>query len=325
MTATNEPQVVGRFAPTPSGRMHLGNVFSALMAWLAVRSADGRMVLRIEDLDTRAQNPQVAQDLMRDLEWLGLDWDEGPYYQSQRRDLYQAAVDDLAARGLTYPCFCSRADLHAASAPHASDGTYIYQGTCRGLTPAQVAEKATGRPPATRLIVPAATDPAGTIAFTDAVYGPQREVLASECGDFIIRRSDGVFAYQLVVVVDDGLMGINQVVRGMDLLGSCARQTYLARLLGFQPPAYAHVPLLVAPDGRRLAKREKDLDLGALRAAGVSPQQICGALAAAAGFIEPGQKSSPQELIEAFSWEKLAAHRGNIVVDDDFLSSLVGD
>ncbi len=325
MTATNEPQVVGRFAPTPSGRMHLGNVFSALMAWLAVRSADGRMVLRIEDLDTRAQNPQVAQDLMRDLEWLGLDWDEGPHYQSQRRDLYQAAVDDLAARGLTYPCFCSRADLHAASAPHASDGTYIYQGTCRGLTPAQVAEKATVRPPATRLIVPAATDPAGTIAFTDAVYGPQREVLASECGDFIIRRSDGVFAYQLVVVVDDGLMGINQVVRGMDLLGSCARQTYLARLLGFQPPAYAHVPLLVAPDGRRLAKREKDLDLSALRAAGVSPQQICGALAAAAGFIEPGQKSSPQELIEAFSWEKLAAHRGNIVVDDDFLSSLVGD
>ncbi len=325
MTATNEPQVVGRFAPTPSGRMHLGNVFSALMAWLAVRSADGRMVLRIEDLDTRAQNPQVAQDLMRDLEWLGLDWDEGPYYQSQRRDLYQAAVDDLAARGLTYPCFCSRADLHAASAPHASDGTYIYQGTCRGLTPEQVAEKATVRPPATRLVVPAATDPAGAIAFTDAVYGPQREVLASECGDFIIRRSDGVFAYQLVVVVDDGLMGINQVVRGMDLLGSCARQTYLARLLGFQPPAYAHVPLLVAPDGRRLAKREKDLDLGALRAAGVSPQQICGALAAAAGFIEPGQKSSPQELIEAFSWEKLAAHRGNIVVDDDFLSSLVGD
>lgn len=325
MTATNEPQVVGRFAPTPSGRMHLGNVFSALMAWLAVRSADGRMVLRIEDLDTRAQNPQVAQDLMRDLEWLGLDWDEGPYYQSQRRDLYQAAVDDLAARGLTYPCFCSRADLHAASAPHASDGTYIYQGTCRGLTPEQVAEKATVRPPATRLIVPAATDPAGTIAFTDAVYGPQREVLASECGDFIIRRSDGVFAYQLVVVVDDGLMGINQVVRGMDLLGSCARQTYLARLLGFQPPAYAHVPLLVAPDGRRLAKREKDLDLGALRAAGVSPQQICGALAAAVGFIEPGQKSTPQELIEAFSWEKLAAHRGNIVVDADFLSSLVGD
>ncbi len=325
MTATNESQLVGRFAPTPSGRMHLGNVFSALMAWLAVRSADGRMVLRIEDLDTRAQNPQVAQDLMRDLEWLGLDWDEGPYYQSQRRDLYQAAVDDLAAHGLTYPCFCSRADLHAASAPHASDGTYIYQGTCRGLTPEQVAEKATVRPPATRLVVPAATDPAGAIAITDAVYGPQREVLASECGDFIIRRSDGVFAYQLVVVVDDGLMGINQVVRGMDLLGSCARQTYLARLLGFQPPAYAHVPLLVAPDGRRLAKREKDLDLGALRTAGVSPQQICGALAAAAGFIEPGQKSSPQELIEAFSWEKLAAHRGNIVVDDDFLSSLVGD
>ncbi len=324
-TAVTEPQVIGRFAPTPSGRMHLGNVFSALMAWLGARSAGGQMVLRIEDLDTRAQNPQVADALMRDLEWLGLDWDQGPFYQSQRKGIYQAAVDQLAASGLTYPCFCSRADLHAASAPHASDGTYLYQGTCRGLSPAQVAEKTAARPPATRLIVPDAADPAGTIAFTDLVFGPQREVLATECGDFIIRRSDGVYAYQLAVVVDDGLMGINQVVRGMDLLGSSARQTYLARLLGYEPPSYAHVPLLVAPDGRRLAKREKDLDLGALRAAGVTSGQICGVLAGAAGLIPPGQKITPQELIAVFSWEKLATRRNNIVVDADFLSSLVGD
>ncbi len=325
MIAANNAQVVGRFAPTPSGRMHLGNVFSALMAWLGARSVGGQMVLRVEDLDTRAQNPQVADDLMRDLEWLGLDWDQGPFYQSQRKDLYRQAVEDLAARSLTYPCFCSRADLHAAQAPHASDGTYIYQGTCRNLTPCQVAEKSAARRPATRLIVPAATDPAGTVTFVDQVFGPQREVLAHECGDFIIRRSDGVFAYQLAVVVDDGLMGVNQVVRGMDLLGSCARQTYLAHLLGFEAPAYAHVPLLVAPDGRRLAKREKDLDLGALRAAGVSPQQICGLLAGAAGLIEAGQNAMPRDLIGAFSWDKLAAHRGNIVVDGDFLSSLVGD
>lgn len=327
MTATtpNNHQVVGRFAPTPSGRMHLGNVFSALMAWLGARAAGGQMILRIEDLDTRAQNPQVADALMRDLEWLGLDWDQGPFYQSQRKDLYQEAIDSLAARGLTYPCFCSRADIHAASAPHASDGTYLYQGTCRSLSPAQVAEKTAVRPPATRLIVPGAADPAGTIAFTDLVYGPQREVLAAECGDFIIRRSDGVFAYQLAVVVDDGLMGVNQVVRGMDLLGSSARQTYLARLLGYEPPTYAHVPLLVAPDGRRLAKREKDLDLGALRVAGVSPQRICGVLAGAAGLIEPGQNVMPHDLIEAFSWDRLAAHPKNIVVDDDFLSTLVGD
>ncbi len=325
MIAANNVQVVGRFAPTPSGRMHLGNVFSALMAWLGARSVGGQMVLRIEDLDTRAQNPQAADDLMRDLEWLGLDWDQGPFYQSQRKDLYRQAVEDLAARGLTYPCFCSRADLHAAQAPHASDGTYIYQGTCRNLTPCQVAEKSAARQSATRLIVPAVTDPAGTVTFVDQVFGPQREVLASDCGDFIVRRSDGVFAYQLAVVVDDGLMGVNQVVRGMDLLGSCARQTYLAHLLGFEAPAYAHVPLLVAPDGRRLAKREKDLDLGALRAAGVSPQQICGLLAGAAGLIEAGQNVMPRDLIGAFSWDKLAAHRGNIVVDGDFLSSLVGD
>ena len=323
--AANKTQVVGRFAPTPSGRMHLGNVFAALMAWLGARSAGGQIVLRIEDLDTRAQNPQVADDLMRDLEWLGLDWDQGPFYQSQRQDLYCQAIEDLTERGLTYPCFCSRADLHAAEAPHASDGTYIYQGTCRNLTVDQVAEKSTARPAATRLVVPAATDPTGTVTFVDQVFGRRREVLSHDCGDFIVRRSDGVFAYQLAVVVDDGLMGVNQVVRGMDLLGSCARQTYLARLLGFEAPTYAHVPLLVAPDGRRLAKREKDLDLGALRAAGVSAQQICGLLAGVAGLIEPGQSVMPRDLIEAFSWDALAAHRGNIVVDGDFLSTLVGD
>ncbi len=325
MIAANNARVVGRFAPTPSGRMHLGNVFSALMAWLGARSAGGQMVLRIEDLDARAHNPQVADDLMRDLEWLGLDWDQGPFYQSQRQELYRQAIDDLTAQGLTYPCFCSRADLHAAQAPHASDGTYLYQGTCRNLTPSQVAEKSVSRPPAIRLIVPDGTDPAGTVTFVDQVFGPQREVLAHECGDFIIRRSDGVFAYQLAVVVDDGLMGVNQVVRGVDLLGSCARQTYLALLLGFGAPTYAHVPLLVAPDGRRLAKREKDLDLDALRAAGVSPQQICGLLAGTAGLIEPGQNVMPRDLIDVFSWGKLAAHRGNIVVDGDFLSTLVGD
>ena len=323
--AANKTQVVGRFAPTPSGRMHLGNVFAALMAWLGARSAGGQMVLRIEDLDTRAQNPQVADDLMRDLEWLGLDWDQGPFYQSQRQDLYCQAIEDLTERGLTYPCFCSRADLHAAQAPHASDGTYIYQGTCRNLTVDQVAEKSAARPAAARLVVPAAADPTGTVTFVDQVFGRRREVLAHDCGDFIVRRSDGVFAYQLAVVVDDGLMGVNQVVRGMDLLGSCARQTYLARLLGFEAPTYAHVPLLVAPDGRRLAKREKDLALGALRAAGVSAQQICGLLAGVAGLIEPGQSVMPRDLIEAFSWDALAAHRGNIVVDGDFLSTLVGD
>lgn len=319
-----EPTVIGRFAPTPSGRMHLGNVFSCLMAWLSARSAGGCIVLRIEDLDPRAQDKAVADRLMADLEWLGLPWDEGPYRQSERTDIYEDAVRRLGELGLTYPCFCTRAELHAATAPHASDGTYLYAGTCRDLTPEQIAERSCRRAPATRLRVPDKDDPAGTIEFCDLAYGPQREVLARECGDFLVRRSDGVFAYQLAVVVDDGLMGVNQVVRGRDLLGSSARQVYLARLLGLAAPAYGHVPLLTAPDGRRLSKRDQDLDLGALRQRGISSRRIVGALAAAAGIAQKGEEASPEELLGRFSWEKIAAHRGDIVINDEFLLGLVG-
>ena len=323
--ASSTPQVKGRFAPTPSGRMHLGNVFSALMAWLSAQAAGGTMVLRIEDLDPRAQHREVAETLMADLEWLGLTWDEGPYFQSDRTDIYTQAIADLAERGLTYPCFCTRSELHAASAPHASDGTYLYQGTCRALTPEDVATRAAVRPPATRLRVPDAKDPAGTITFRDLAFGPQREVLAQECGDFLVRRSDGVTAYQLAVVVDDGLMGVNQVVRGRDLLGSAARQTYLAELLGFSAPAYGHVPLLVAPEGRRLSKRDQDLDLGVLRQNGVAPERICGLLASKVGLVDEGTCASAEELISTFSWEKLAAHREDIVVDQQFLCDLIGE
>lgn len=319
-----EPTVIGRFAPTPSGRMHLGNVFSCLMAWLSARSAGGRIVLRIEDLDPRAQDKAVADRLMADLEWLRLPWDEGPYRQSERTDIYEDAVRRLRELGLTYPCFCTRAELHAATAPHASDGTYLYAGTCRDLTPEQIAERSCRRAPATRLRVPDKDDPAGTIEFCDLAYGPQREVLARECGDFLVRRSDGVFAYQLAVVVDDGLMGVNQVVRGRDLLGSSARQIYLARLLGLAAPAYGHVPLLTAPDGRRLSKRDQDLDLGALRQRGITSRRIVGALAAAAGIAQKGEEVSPEELLGRFSWEKIAAHRGDIVINDEFLLGLVG-
>lgn len=320
--ATNEkdPVVRGRFAPTPSGRMHLGNVFSALVAWLSARSAGGEIVLRIEDLDPRAQHSGVADTLMRDLEWLGLTWDEGPFWQTERVEIYGEAIERLDAMGLTYPCFCTRADLRAASAPHASDGALVYTGTCRALTEDEVARRALTRPPSTRLRVPEADDPAGTIEFVDLAYGPQREVLARDCGDFLIRRSDGVVAYQLAVVVDDALMGVNQVVRGHDLLPSCARQTYIARLMGWQPPEYGHVPLLVAPDGRRLAKRDRDLDLGALRERGVSAARITGALAALVGLIEPGLDATPDELVPLFSWDKIAAHREDVVIDDAFLS-----
>ena len=186
-----------------------------------------------------------------------------------------------------------------------------------------MARRSAERSPSLRLRVPDADDPAGTVEFRDLAYGPHREVLARDCGDFLVRRSDGVVAYQLAVVVDDALMGVTQVVRGHDLLPSCARQTYLARLLGWEPPQYGHVPLLVAPDGRRLAKRDRDLDLGALSERGVRPERIVGALAAAAGLAEPGCEASPEDLVGGFSWEEVAAHPGDVVVGEDFLDGLL--
>ena len=308
--------VVDRFAPTPSGRMHAGNVFAALMAWLGVRSAGGRLVLRIEDLDPRGRKPEATRLLLDDLRWLGLDWDEGPYYQSQRGDLYAETLRTLSDRGLTYPCFCTRAELHAAAAPHASDGTYVYAGTCRGLSPEEVERRRAQRPPATRLRVPADGDPTGTISFDDLVCGRHEESLARECGDFLVRRSDGVVAYQLAVVVDDALMGVNQVVRGNDLLGSTARQIYLQRLLGYDQPAYAHVPLLVAADGRRLSKRDLDLDLGQIRAREVGPERLLGRLAATVGLAEQGEHISADELVGRFSWVALAGDPQRHIVFD---------
>lgn len=310
--------VVGRFAPTPSGKIHLGNVFSALLAWASVRAAGGKMILRIEDLDPRAQNQSVADDLMRDYEWLGLSWDEGPFYQSRRTDAYQEALVTLSGRGLTYPCFCSRAELHAASAPHASDGTFVYQGTCRGLTKEQVAEKSKTRNPAIRLKVPDESSPLAQISVVDRVYGPYSENLARDCGDFLIRRSDGVFAYQLAVVVDDGLMGVTEVVRGRDLLPSAARQTYLGNLLGFGRHEYAHVPLLMGPDGHRLSKRNLDTDVASLREDGLSAEAIIGRLAEAIGVADPGERLTADEFANRFSWESVRRHKSDVVVDEKF-------
>lgn len=305
------PPVVGRFAPSPSGRMHLGNVFSCLVAWLSARSQGGRIVLRIEDLDTRCRQ-EWADALMRDLEWLGLTWDEGPYYQRERIAQYEEALGRLNARGLTYPCFCTRSELHAASAPHASDGTPIYAGTCRGLSAAEVAHREALRPPATRLRVPGLDDTADVVEFVDRVYGAQCEALAAECGDFLIRRSDGVFAYQLAVVVDDAAMGVTEVVRGCDLLGSTPRQIYLQNLLGLPHPRYAHVPLLVAEDGRRLSKRDGDLDMGALKERFGTPERLLGWLAGRTGIAPDSGPRSAGELAQLFSWNSVRAHRQNI-------------
>lgn len=314
LSDSSPQEVVGRFAPTPSGRMHLGNAFSALMAWASSRSVGGRMVLRIEDLDPRAQDARRSELLMDDLRWLGLDWDEGPFYQSRRGEAYLAALEELRERGLTYPCFCSRSELHAATAPHASDGTYVYSGRCRDLSPEEVALRSRERPAATRLRVPQTGEADATIAFDDLGFGHREECLRSECGDFLVRRSDGVVAYQLAVVVDDASMRVNQVVRGRDLLGSVARQTYLAHMLGHAAPTFGHVPLVVAPSGRRLSKRDRDLDLGALRTAGVRPQKIIGMLCHGMGLAGEGEEVDADELVRRFDWEAVRRHREDLVV-----------
>lgn len=306
--------VVGRFAPSPTGRMHLGNVYALLMAWLSARSQQGRVVLRIEDLDDRSRSGPWDTLLMDDLRWLGLDWDEGPYYQTDQLDLYRGALAALADAGLVYPCFCTRAELHAASAPHASDGTPVYAGTCRDLSAEAVAERSRVRPPAQRLRVPGAADPAGEIAFADRVYGERHETLARECGDFLVRRSDGVFAYQLAVVVDDVAMGVTEVVRGCDLLGSTARQVYLQNLLGYAHPCYAHVPLVVAPDGRRLSKRDRDCDMGVLRERFGTPERLLGWLAHAAGLAPSAEPVSAEQLADGFSWDAVRARHEDIMV-----------
>lgn len=289
--------MVGRFAPSPSGRMHLGNVFSAMLAWLSVRSQNGEMVLRIEDLDPDRCRPEYAETLKDDLRWLGLDWDREQIPQSRRSAAYEVQFQRLQAQGLIYPCYCTRGELHAASAPHASDGRFIYAGTCRNLTPEERAAKT--KAPAWRLVVPDRV-----YGFTDGLQGAFSENLARDCGDFIVRRADGVYAYQLAVVTDDGQGGVTQVVRGMDLLDSTPRQLYLYELLGLQAPEFYHVPLLTAPDGRRLSKREKDLDLGALRMTH-SPAQILGKLAFLAGILDRPEAVSAKELASVFSWEKV--------------------
>ena len=289
--------VVGRFAPTPSGRMHLGNVFAALIAWASVRSRGGEMVLRMEDLDTQRTSGEFAQILREDLAWLGLDYDRETPPQSLRGPVYDEYFQRLRDMGLLYPCYCTRSQLHSVNAPHLSDGTYVYSGACRNLTEEQCA--AFDRKPAWRVIVP---DKVWEI--TDRVQGAYSLNLATDCGDMVVRRADGVYVYQLAVTVDDGEAGVTEVVRGMDLLSSAPRQMYLQELFGFPHPDYGHVPMLLAPDGRRLSKRDRDLDLGELRKR-VSPETLIGTLAYAAGLIERNEPISARELAGEFSWEKL--------------------
>ena len=290
---------VGRFAPSPSGRMHLGNIFTAVLSWLSVKCRGGRWILRIEDLDPQRSRLEYARQIEDDLLWLGLDWDEGglesrgphgPYIQSRRGEFYAEALDKLCRHGLIYPCKCRRADIMATQAPHQSDGRIVYAGTCRPDSP---------------LFLPLSEMPAGAlrlrvenreIAFRDRLCGPLRVNLAEECEDFVVRRADGAWAYQLAVVVDDAAMGVTEVVRGCDLLLSAAQQIYLYALLGCRPPEFVHLPLICNAEGKRLSKRDADMSMEALRQA-FTPEQVLGMVAHKAGWMPAGSEVSLAELL----------------------------
>jgi glutamyl-tRNA synthetase len=351
--------------------MHLGNAWTAVLAWLSARNKGGAVVLRMEDLDPDRSKEHFAREILDDMAWLGLDWDEGPdkggpcgpYRQSKRRGYYQSCLDRLEEQGLLYPCWCTRAELrppaggraktagiscggrlsaangplahgdgaqarpgnedepaHAliAQAPHAGEADPPYAGTCLRLPPevraARAAAMAGGRAPALRVKAGG-----GRISFIDQILGPCSQDLASDCGDFVLRRSDGVHAYQLAVSADDAAQCITEVVRGADLLESTPRQIYLQRLFGWPQPAYAHVPLLVDPDGRRLSKRRGDVDLGLLRSRGVAPGTVMGYLAWKAGLLNAPHPVSPLELIDGFSFQPLP--RGPVVVEEHWLAA----
>ena len=294
-------EVKGRFAPSPTGRMHAGNVYAALMAWLVAKSQGGSIVLRIEDLDRERSKPQFIDAVMRDFELLGLTWDEGPYFQHDRDEAYEEAFSRLREEGLVYPCFCSRADLHASSAPHPGE-KLVYPGTCRNLTPDERARRARQKTPAMRLRVPD-----WAIELDDKIQGHYSLNLANECGDFLVRRSDDAFAYQLAVVVDDAAQGITSVVRGVDLLPSTPQQIYLQGLLGLERPEYAHVPLLVAERNRRLSKRNHDAALDALVERFGTARAIIGHIAWVVGIVDEECEASPEELLCEFDLARFKA------------------
>lgn len=292
-------RVTGRFAPTPSGRLHLGNVLCAMLAYLSARSEGGRFLLRIEDVDVPRCPRSLARACIDDLTYLGFTWDEPPLFQSERGEIYERHLARLREMGRVYPCFCTRAQLHAAQAPNLGDREPVYAGTCARLTPEEIAARSMTRSPALRLRVPDET-----VAFTDGHYGAYAENLARESGDYIIRRSDGLWGYALAVVVDDALTGVTQVVRGRDILFATPRQIELLRALGYDAPQYAHIPLLTDSAGRRLAKRDRDLDLTAL-AKRHTPEEILGMLAWACGLQEEPQPASLEALTKVFDWKKV--------------------
>jgi glutamyl-tRNA synthetase len=284
----------GRFAPSPTGSLHLGNLRTALLAWLFARSAGGRFLVRMEDLDPGRVRERCCDEQLRDLAALGLDWDGEVARQSQRIALYEEALAALRAQDLVYACWCTRAEIReAASAPHAHDlPEGAYPGTCRRLSRAQRDERrAAGRPPALRVRADGVR-----VAFVDRLAGPREGVV----DDLVVRRNDGAFAYNLAVVVDDAEQRVGEVVRGADLLDCTPRQLWLGARLGLPAPRHAHVPLVLGDDGARLAKRHGAVTLADRAALGESPGEVRGALAASAGLCSPGDMPTPAELVERF-------------------------
>lgn len=294
----------GRFAPTPSGLMHIGNIRTALLAWLQMRSQGGTFILRMEDIDISRARQQYADQIIADLAWLGLDWDEGPdcggpygpYIQSERLDLYKQAMEQLDAAGLLYPCFCSRADLRAVGdAPHglSSEGP-AYPGICRHLSRSERAERARRKVPSWRFRVSERT-----LHIQDGFLGAI-DFAATANGDFVVKRADEMYSYQLAVTVDDAAMGITHVLRGYDLLDSTPRQLLLFEALSFAPPLYAHVPLVNGPDGARLAKRHGDIAIRSMRANGIAPEAVIGCIAYMSGLHDRLEPLKAAELIPGF-------------------------
>lgn len=309
----------GRFAPSPSGRMHLGNVYSALMSWLSARSQGGEWILRIEDLDKQRCHAEYAAQIEDDLLWLGLTWDEGgskggknqPYFQSMRTEIYKTELEKLSSKNLLYPCFCSRADIMAASAPHDSDGTIVYNGKCRNLSNNERLALLSTRKPSIRIKVSDIES-----YFTDGHYGPQKCNLQQHCGDFIVQRADGNFAYQLAVVTDDALMGITEVVRGCDLLSSTHQQLFLYQQLDYKIPKFSHLPLILSDTGVRLAKRDMAANMENIRAK-FSPEELLGVIAYNTHLIDKKEPISLSELLQEFSWEKLPQENFKIRLNTD--------
>ncbi len=306
--ATRQARVVGRLAPSPTGAQHLGNARTYLLAWLSVRSRGGRVILRVEDIDSPRVKSWAVEQALEDLRWLGLDWDEGPdvggdhapYIQTQRHHRYQQALEYLRQAELVYPCTCSRSDvLGAASAPHVGQEGPIYAGTCAGRRAADAAGLGEGS------FSWRFRSSDQLVSFSDRIAGWQHCVVRQELGDFVVAKSDGTPAYQLAVVVDDHSMGVTEVFRGDDLIPSAMRQINLYQAFDWNPPGFAHVPLVVGPDGRRLAKRHGDSRLSVLRAAKVPPERLIGLLAWSCGWQSSTRPIRASELLEAFDLAQL--------------------